>query len=45
MVKINVEADCENSPKKALLRDITIAFAKNNKAFIIENFSDDIRWE
>lgn len=36
--------DCGNAPKKLLLRDFNIAFAKNEKAFLIEQITDDAVW-
>lgn len=45
MVKVNVQADCGNAPKKLFLRDFTIAFAKDNAAFILEGVADDVCWE
>ena len=44
MPKITVHADCENSPRKALLRDLNIAFAKADIGGILDLFTDDIRW-
>lgn len=37
--------DCGNAPKKELLRDLTIAFAKNDTEFCINCMRDDIVWE
>lgn len=45
MPRITVHADCENSPIKALLRDLNIAFAKNDIEGILDLFTDDIRWQ
>lgn len=45
MVKVHVQPDCENAPKKELLRDFEIAFAKSDAPFILDAFADDIRWE
>ncbi len=44
MVKINIEADCGNSPKKEFLKDFNIAFAEGNLSFISENITDDVIW-
>lgn len=44
MVKINIEADCGNSPKREFLKDFNIAFAEGNLAFIAENITDNIIW-
>jgi hypothetical protein len=37
--------DCGNSPKKALLRDISIAFAKNEISFCLDWMIDNIEWD
>ncbi|ARI77766.1 nuclear transport factor 2 family protein [Halobacillus mangrovi] len=36
--------DCGNAPKKQLIKEFNIAFAKNEVAFIISCVSDDIQW-
>ena len=43
-MKIIVPEDCGNAPKKALIRDFNIAFAKNETEKILEYMSDDITW-
>ena len=45
MLKITVQPDCGNAPKKVLLKDFTIAFAKGDIQFILKNLSDNIEWE
>ncbi|MDE2747740.1 MAG: nuclear transport factor 2 family protein [Chloroflexota bacterium] len=44
MTRITIHADCGGAPKKQLLRDLNIAFAKADVEGILEFFSDDIRW-
>lgn len=44
MVKINISADCGNSPRKEMLRDFNIAFAKLNTEFIFNSVSENITW-
>jgi hypothetical protein len=44
MTKITVPEDCENVPRKELIRDFNIAFAENNKDKILEFMADDIVW-
>ena len=44
MVKINVHADCGNSPKNIFLKDLNIAFAEADVQYIVERVSDDIKW-
>jgi hypothetical protein len=43
-LKIICAEDCGNSPKKNLLKELNIAFAKNDLGFINENITDDIYW-
>ncbi len=45
MVTIHVQTDCNNSPKKELLRDFTTAFALSTPDVILDNLADDVRWE
>ena len=44
MAKITVEADCGNSPKKAFLRDLSVAFAAADVATISASVTNDISW-
>jgi len=44
MTRITIHADCGRAPKKQLLRDLNIAFAKADVEGILEFFRDDIRW-
>ncbi len=44
MTKVICADDCGNAPRKALLRDFNIAFAKNNAEAVLEQLSDDIVW-
>lgn len=37
--------NCGNSPKKQLLRDLTVAYAKQDIRFCIEWMTDDVIWE
>ncbi len=45
MTKITVKPDCGNAPKKELLKQLNIAFAKGNSDFLKEIISDDIEWD
>jgi hypothetical protein len=36
--------DCENAPKKELLKEFSIALAKNDISFIVENITDNVIW-
>lgn len=44
-MKINVEADCGNAPKKEFLKDVNIAFAKGNSEFLTKSVTDKIIWD
>ena len=44
MAKIIISEDCGNSPKNIFVQKVTIAFAKRDSKFIINNVTDDIRW-
>ncbi len=44
MTKIIVNADCGNAPKKQILLDLNIAYARADIDAILENLSDDIVW-
>ncbi|SEH64028.1 hypothetical protein SAMN05192559_102427 [Halobacillus karajensis] len=43
-VVIHCQEDCENSPRKALLKEFNIAFAHNSLEYILDQVSDDISW-
>lgn len=43
-MKIVVPEDCENAPRKELIRDFNIAFAENKKDKILEFMANDIVW-
>lgn len=45
MTKIDVAADCGNSPKMQFLKDFNVAFAQSDLDFLLQAVSDDIRWE
>lgn len=42
MLKITVDEDCGNAPKKLLLKEFYIALAKNDLPFISGNLSEDV---
>lgn len=44
-LKISASPDCGNSPKRIFLRDLTIAFAQVDIAYISASVSDDVTWE
>lgn len=44
-MEIIVNPDCGNAPKKVVLRDFNIAFAKGDTDSIIEMVSDEIIWK
>ncbi|MEH7480556.1 hypothetical protein V7157_05505 [Neobacillus drentensis] len=43
-LKIICPDDCGNAPKKAYLKEFSIAFAHNDLAFLSENITDDFHW-
>lgn len=45
MVKVNVEPDCGNAPKKLFLRDFMIAVANSDTSFILDSVTDDATWD
>ena len=45
MVKVNVQPDCGNAPKKLFIRDFMIAVANSNTSSILDNVADDAEWE
>lgn len=45
MVRIAIRTDCGNAPKKQLLRDLNIAFARADVEAILSYFSDDVTWQ
>lgn len=45
MVKVNVQPDCGNAPKKIFLRDFMIAFANYDVSFILDSVADDAVWD
>lgn len=44
MTKIISSPNCGNSPKMEFLKQLNIAFAKGDVAFLTENVTDDIVW-
>ena len=44
MLKVICEENCGNAPKKEILRDFNIAFAKCDTEAIIEQVTDTIVW-
>jgi ketosteroid isomerase-like protein len=43
--KIIVEEDCGNAPKKLLLKELNIAFARGDSEKILSFVTDDIVWK
>ncbi|OWW23366.1 DNA-binding protein [Zobellia sp. OII3] len=44
MTKIISSTNCGNSPKMEFIKQLNIAFAEGNVAFLTENVTDDIVW-
>jgi hypothetical protein len=45
MVKVNVQPDCGNAPKKLFIRDFMIAFANGEPSALLDCIANDVRWE
>ena len=45
MTKITIHADCGDAPKKLLLRDLNIAFARGDVEAILDCLTEDVRWQ
>ena len=44
MTRVITSEDCGNSPKNIFVQDLTIALTKRDSKFILDNVTDDIRW-
>ena len=44
-MKIECAEDCGNSPKKKLLKELSIAFANNDIDFCVNCVTDDVVWD
>lgn len=44
-LKVECAENCRNSPKKQLLKELTIAFAKNDTGFCIDCMNDNVVWD
>ena len=44
MTKTTIHANLSNSPRKEFIKDLNVAFASGNAAFIVEHVSDDMLW-
>jgi hypothetical protein len=45
MLEVSYPEDCGNSPRKLLLRDFNIAFAKGDTQAVLDLLSDNITWD
>lgn len=45
MIQISVPSDCGNAPKKQVLRDYSIALAKQDKETVLSAVADGVEWE
>lgn len=43
-MKLTIKPDCGNAPKKEFIKDLNIAFASNDIAFLLDSVTNDIRW-
>ena len=44
MTRVMASEDCGNSPKNIFVQDLTIALAKGDSKFILENVTEDVCW-
>lgn len=44
-MKVIAPQDCDNAPKRRIIRDLNIAFAKGDVKALSEQFHKDIEWE
>lgn len=44
-MKIIAPQDCDNAPKRRIIRDLNIAFAKGDVKALADQFHKDIEWE
>ena len=44
MTKINIQTDCNNSPKKQFLKEFNIAFARGHIDFLLKHVDETIQW-
>ena len=44
-MKVTVEEDCGNAPRKLLLRDFNVALAAGDLGAVLDRVSDDIAWK
>lgn len=44
-VKVNIKADCGNSPKREFLKNFNVAFARGDWSFVLNSVYDDIHWK
>ena len=44
-IKVEVDADCGNAPRKAQVRDWLIALAKGDSETVSHELDDQVRWE
>lgn len=45
MIKISIQPDCGNSPRKLFLKDLNVAIANGNSNFFADSISENINWE
>ncbi len=43
-MKLNIQADCGNAPKRELIRDLTIYFVSYDIPKAMEHMADDVVW-
>jgi len=44
MTRVTASKDCGNSPKNRFLEELTVAFARGDRDFILRNVAENIEW-
>lgn len=45
MLEIIIPIDCDHAPKKRLLRDLQIAYARGNVEEVLSYFTEEVQWD
>jgi hypothetical protein len=44
-MKITIKPDCGNAPKKEFIKELNIAFARNDIPYLLESVTEEIVWK
>jgi hypothetical protein len=44
-MKLTIKADCGNAPKKEFIKELNIAFARNDIPYLLKSVTEDIVWK